>query len=47
MKVATVSIFAAAAIGSSVAIKGSTPPSHTPQQAEPTHAQADQQATRP
>jgi hypothetical protein len=30
MKVATVSVFAAATIGSTVGLKGSTPPSHHP-----------------
>jgi hypothetical protein len=48
MKVATASIFAAAAIGSSVAIKGSTPPSDSAgQQAAPAPVHADQQAARP
>jgi hypothetical protein len=36
MKVATVSIFAAATIGSTVGLKGSTPPSHP---APPAHTQ--------
>jgi hypothetical protein len=30
MKIATVSVFAAATIGSTVALKGSTPPVHHP-----------------
>jgi hypothetical protein len=42
MKVATASIFAAAALGSTVGLKGSTPPSHPASPAAQGHHQAAQ-----
>jgi hypothetical protein len=48
MKVATASIFTAAAIGSSVAIKGSTPPSDSAQHhAAPAQVHEERQGDRP
>jgi hypothetical protein len=45
MKVATVSVFAAAAIGSSVGLKGTTPPSHPESASGPAQQAPDQPAT--
>jgi hypothetical protein len=45
MKVATASIFAAAAIGSTVGLKGSTPPSHSAAPATQAQQAANSSAT--
>jgi hypothetical protein len=45
MRVATASIFVAATLGSTVALKGSSPPSHP--SSHPVAAQASQQSSTP